>query len=507
MAAGIGAAASGASMAENVHPEMNVLFILVDQHRADCIGCYGNGEIRTPHIDALAADGTRYPQTFCAYPVCTPSRYSLISGLYVHQHRGYTNHCTLPPNTATYPRSLRDAGFHTVAVGKMHYTPTYLDVGYADMILAEQNGPGRWDDDFHRELREAGLVNASDLEDQEKEYRKDARPEYWETFGALPSNLPLHWQSTEWIGRKSLEQLAQWDRGGHCLTCSFIKPHHPFDPPAEYCHAYDPDSLSILPGWSDACFEHDLALNTGYLPHKDLTPALLRRVMAYYYANIQHIDDQVGRMVQRLKEKGLYDQTMIVYAADHGDYMGQHHMILKANHMYDSLSRVPLIIKYPNQKEGGTVDERLVSLVDLAPTILGQAGCAAPEVMTGLNLADADAKRDIVFSEHRNGHQLMARTHTHKLILCQANKLTLFYDLEADPGELMNVADRPEHQDEIRRLTEAIAAWRPLDVWAEAYLDENAPIIDRPNVPNRNDRHREAIEAYTAAKMDGYWET
>lgn len=507
VAAGLTAAATHKSNAGEPHRDMNVLFILVDQHRADCLGCYGNRDIHTPHIDALAADGTRYPLTFCAYPVCTPSRYSLISGLYVHQHRGYSNHCTLPPDTATYPRILRDAGFRTTAVGKMHYTPTYLDVGYQEMILAEQNGPGRWDDDYHRELRDAGLVNASDLEDQEKEYRKDARAEYWETFGALPSNLPLHWQSTEWIGRKSLEQLERWEGGGNVLTCSFIKPHHPFDPPAEYCGAYDPEKLSILPGWSDECYGHDQALSTGYLPNKDLTPDLLRRVMAYYYANIQHIDDHVGRMAQHLKDKGLYDQTMIVYAADHGDYMGQHHMILKANHLYDSVSRVPLIVKYPGHERGGHVDSRLVSLVDLAPTILGQAGCAVPTAMTGLDLADPAAKRDVVFSEMLNGRQLMARTHTRKLILGQTNKLTLFYNLEEDPGELINVADRPEHQDEIQRLTVAIAAWRPLDHWQDAYVDENAPIIDRPNVPKRNDNHREQIQAYTESKMAHYWET
>lgn len=502
---GLSAVAAGNSPEYPKNTPLNVLFILVDQHRAECLGCYGNREIHTPNIDALAATGTRYPQTICAYPVCTPSRYSIISGLYVHQHRGYTNHCTLPPDADTFPRILRDAGYRTTAVGKMHYTPTYLDVGYQDMILAEQNGPGRWDDDYHRELQSAGLVNASDLEDQEKEFRDSARAAYWETFGALPSNLPLHWQSTEWIGRKSLEQVSQWEGGGHVLTCSFIKPHHPFDPPSSYAGAYDPEKLSLLPGWTDDCFEHDQALNTGYFPNKDLSPAKLRRIMAYYYANIQHIDDQVGRLVQALKNKGLYDQTMIIYTSDHGDYMGQHHMVLKANHMYESLSRVPLIIKYPGQTTGA-VDDRLVSGVDLAPTILTQAGCESPAAMTGINLADPGATRDIVFSEHRNGHQLMARTHTHKLIIGQHNKLTLFYDFENDPGELNNLADRPEHRDEIKRLTEAIATWRPLDMWQTEYVNEDAPIIQQPNVPKRNDGHRDAILAYTRARMTNYWD-
>ena len=505
MAAGLAAAPCRDSGARETGSDMNILLILVDQHRADCLGCYGNTDIRTPNIDALAAAGTRYPQTFCPYPVCTPSRYSIISGRYVHEHRGYSNHCTLPPDIAPFPRILRDAGFRTAAVGKMHYTPTYLDVGFQEMVLAEQNGPGRWDDDYHRELRDAGLVNASDLEDQEREYRKDAREEYWETFGALPSNLPKRWQSTEWIGSKALEQLQQWDGGGNFLTCSFIKPHHPFDPPSEYADAYATDALGLLPGWTDACFEHDLNLNRGYFPNDQLTPDSLRRVMAYYYANIQHIDDQVGRMVRHLKERGLYDQTMILYVSDHGEYMGLHHLLLKGNHLYDALARVPLVIKYPGQTSGGTADDRLVNLVDLAPTILRQAGCTVPAAMSGLDLAHTEARRDIVFSESRGGRQLMARTQSHKLIYRPDPRATLFFDLENDPHELTNLADSPEHQAEIKRLTEALAAWRPLDQWPDPYLNEDAPTIQRPNVPQRNDGHRDALRAYTAEKMKDYW--
>ena len=108
----------------------NVLIIHADQHRIDCLGAYGNKDIRTPNIDALAADGVRYDNSFCPHPVCTPSRYSLLSGLYVHEHRGWTNHTTLAPDIETFPKILRQAGYRTAAVGKMHFTPTYLDVGF-----------------------------------------------------------------------------------------------------------------------------------------------------------------------------------------------------------------------------------------------------------------------------------------------------------------------------------------------------------------------------------------
>ena len=483
------------------HP--NVLVIHVDQHRVDCLGAYGNSDIRTPHIDALAADGVRYTNSFCPYPVCTPSRYSLLSGRYVHQHRGWTNHCTLPPGTETFPSIVRKGGYATKAVGKMHFTPTYLDLGFEEMVLSEQNGPGRWDDDYHRLLRSQGLVDWNDLEDQLAEYRKHARAEYWDTFGALPSNLPEELHSTQWAADHAVETLEAWGPSRHLLMVGFIKPHHPFDPPKSWADAYDPGALTLLPGWTDTCFEHDLALGKGYFPNEDLTEPALRRAMAYYYAAIEHIDREVGRMIAVLKRKRLYDSTLIVFTSDHGEYMGCHHMLLKGNNMYDALVKVPLIIKYPSSRNAGTVSDALVNNIDLAPTILNQTSCRPAEGMAGADLARAGADaREIVFSEGRGGQHAMARSKTRKLILCQRKGQPLFYDLEKDPLETQNRHEDPAYHDEIQALTKAIESWRRFEDLPKTYLDENAPVIAQPNVPPRDDDHRENIIAYFHEKMD-----
>ncbi|MDQ1257540.1 MAG: Sulfatase protein, partial [Candidatus Hydrogenedentes bacterium] len=474
--------------------------IHADQHRIDCLGCYGNKDVRTPHIDALAANGVRFENSFCPYPVCTPSRYSLISGQYVHEHRGWSNHCTLPPGTETFPGILRKAGYRTKAVGKMHFTPTYLDVGFDELALAEQNGPGRWDDDYHRALRDAGLVDYNDLEDQEREYRKDARPEYWQTFGAMPSNLPDEYHSTQWIGDRAAETIAQWGPSGNLLMAGFIKPHHPFDPAPSNSGLYDPESLTVLPGWTTECLPRDEELSKGYFPNADLTEASMRRVMAYYYATIEEIDRQVGRMVALLKEKGLYDNTLIVYTADHGDYMGFHHMILKGNHMYDPLMKVPLILKYPGGRQAGTVSAALVNNIDLAPTIVRQTGLEPASTMHGLDLA-TDPVRDIVFAESREGEHAMARSKTRKLILWPAKNTGYFFDLEKDPLEMDNRFDDPVCQDEVKAFTKAILDWRAFDTLPKVYVDENAPVIGQPNVPSRKDGHREAIYGYFQEKM------
>ena len=257
----------------------------------------------------------------------------------------------------------------------MHYTPTYLDVGFDEMLLAEQDGPGRWDDDYHRYLMRLGLVDRNDLEDQRAEYRSHAPREYWDTMGALVSNLPEAHHSTTWIGDRAAESIRSWDsRQSHLLMVGFIKPHHPFDPPAPWHTMYDPSKLTLLPGWTSEVFPHDFQFARGYFPYKRLSEAGLRRVTAYYYANISLIDHQVGRLIALLKQKHLYDNTLIVFTADHGEYMGFHHMILKANHMYDPLAKVPLLVKWPGSRRAGMVSERLVSNIDLAPTLCRAAG-------------------------------------------------------------------------------------------------------------------------------------
>ena len=479
----------------------NVLIVMTDEHRYDCLGCCGNDQIKTPNIDRLARDAVRYDNSFCSYAVCTPSRYSFISGLSVQQHRGYSNHCTLPPGTKTFPGILKRAGYQTTAVGKMHYTPTYFDVGFEKMYLAEQNGPGRWDDDYHRYLKDNDLVNKTDLIDQEREYRKLADKEYWDSFGATISNLPDKHHSTTWIGDKTVDELKNWNTDKpNMLMSSFIKPHHPFDPPEKWAKMYDPDQIEILQGWTDKCPDHDL--KKAYFLNSSLTEKTMKKITAYYYATITHIDFHVGRMIDVLKKRGMYDNTIIIFTSDHGEHMGFHHMILKGGHLYDSIAKVPLIIKYPHNKRAATSTDKLVSNIDIAPTILTLASQQKPKEMQGLNLLENN-ERDIVFIEGGKLNAVTARTKTSKLILQRkkspdgSTKHTgLLYDLKKDPMELSNLYDNPKYSTKQKELSDAIEKWLPVADKRNIYLDENAPIVDQPNVPKRNDGHREDMMKY-----------
>lgn len=505
MKTGAALTCAGAAFSETTQQEnkINILIIHADQHRMECLGAYGNNEIHTPNIDALAVEGMRYENSFCPYPVCTPSRYSLLCGQYVHEHRGWNNHCTLAPEIATFPKLLRDDGYNTCAVGKMHFTPTYLDVGFDEMMLSEQDGPGRWDDDYHRALMAAGLVDVNDLEDQRKEYRRHAPPEYWENFGALPSNLPDEWHTTSWISNQARDALNKWRGGGNLLMAGFVKPHHPFDPPPNRFNDYDPEKLTLLPGWTPACLERDLKQSRGYFPHVDLSEASLRRVMAAYYATISHIDEEVGRMVTLLKQKNLYDNTLIIYTSDHGEYLGFHHMLLKGNLPYDPLMKVPLIIKYPERAHvtGEQVSQALVSNIDLAPTILHQADITPATSMKGNDLFSCEDGHDTVFCEMSRDMLAVARNKKRKLIFSPKSDKMFFFDLEKDPNELEDRSGNPVYKDEIEILKQAIHEWRPRDTKPDTYLDENAPVINQPNVPDRNDDHRKHIIAWYETKM------
>ncbi len=215
----------------------------------------------------------------------------------------------------------------------------------------------------------------------------------------------------------------------------------------------------------------------------------MRRCTAFYYATISEIDLQVGRMVSVLQQKGLYDSTLVVFTADHGECLGFHHLLLKSDHLYDPLARVPLILRPPGARPAASAYEGLVSNTDLAPTLLSAAGLNPPPEMKGQDLLSPGAGRKVVFCETSNGY-IMARTRSRKLLWTQAAEHRLFFDLASDPLEMTNRMDDARFQGEIAELTRAIEAWRPGPVTA-AYLNEDAPRIQQPNVPSRAQRQEE----------------
>ena len=513
---------------ERARNSPNVLLIYSDQHRYDCLGVAGHPDIDTPHIDALAADGVWYPHSYCCSNVCTPSRYSLLTGLYVHQHGGRGNRSTLPAGISTFPRVLRDLGFDTSAVGKMHFTPTYLDVGFSRMRLAEQDGVGRYVDDYHAWLMDKDLIDGLDSIDQIWEYRRRAPADYWDSFGAQVSELDEEHHSTTWIAEQALAEISAWDpEKKHLLMVGFIKPHHPFDPPASWADKYDPAVLQLPPGWTDSPLARDLALSSGFFPVQQLTESRLRKVMAYYFALISQIDHQVGRIVALLKERGMYENTMIIYTADHGEYLGYHHLLLKDGPLYDPIVKVPLVIKFAGDARSGGTHAGQVNSLDVTATIMAATSAVypvnplMPVGLPGLDLAEATVDHETVFAERWEANQrtimsgefaevlekgggltsFMARTNRYKLLLDRQDSRTLLFDFNEDPYEMTNLYMDERYQSIAAELRDRIVDWAVFANPVPMYTDAAAQQISGAHEDRLKDGYADRAKDYVRRKI------
>ncbi len=365
----------------------NILILHCDQLRQDCLGFNGNADVRTPNLDRLAADSVNYENHYTVYPICTPSRYSFWSSLYVHQHGAWDNQATLPSGYPTFPGVLREQGYHTAAVGKMHMNPTYQDIGFSEMELAEQNGIGRFEDDYHRWLMDNGKIDRFDLHHQSGIFYEEGKSHLYDMCQCAESDLEERFYSTEWITRRAEEQIGRWEEDApSVLMVGYVSPHHPFDPPAPYSTMYDPEKLRLLDGYTQEALKRDVEANGTAMDYTSLSEGDVRAMMAAYYGMISEIDDGIGRLIGLLKRKGLYENTMIIFTSDHGEYMGFHHMMLKCNYLYDPLAKIPLLVKYPGQKDAGRTESALSENIDVAPTVLEACGVKAPASMQGKSL-------------------------------------------------------------------------------------------------------------------------
>lgn len=446
------------------------MLITADQLRFDHLGCTGHPVVRTPHLDGLAASGVTFAHAYAPATVCVPSRQSILSGLYPSAHGAMSNQSSLPESTLTLPEVMRRAGYRTAAVGKMHFHPVYAKYGFEHMRLAEQNGDGWKIDDYHaRFLAERRLVDQWDLWDQQYEHRLQAPKRYWDSYGAATSELPEEAYHTTWIADESIRYLERLEGDDpFFLWSSFIKPHHPFDPPVPYDRLYDPADVVLPPGgeaWRDKALTNLFGdPRLGYFDVREMSEAALRKVAALYYGLITHIDHHVGRMLDVLAALGLRENTVVVFASDHGDYLGQYGLFLKyPNVPYDALARVPLIVAGPRDvvRDGRVVNE-LASLVDLWPTFASLAGAPTSEGLQGHDLTPAlgggpsGLAERTVFVEGNDGFKGI-RSSRYKFLYHARGQTCELYDLREDPDELRDVA--AERPGVVRRHLAHLADW------------------------------------------------
>ena len=449
----------------------NILLIMSDQQRWDTLGCYGYPHMITPHLDRLAARGAAFSHAFVQGAVCGPSRNSIVSARYVHVHGVEENQEWLDDSQPNFIAQLRDGGYHTVGIGKMHTQPLRLPCGFEHRMVVEnkncRTGLHYPDpDDFDLFLARHGLVRPA--------------PRYYRTVPDWPDCL----QATAWphaeelypdnfTGRRAADYIGDWEFDRPLfMWLGFAGPHDPFDAPESALARYDgvevPDPVA-LPGELDGKPPEQrqgmLSMEGKETPAalwwSRATPERVRRMRRHYYANVAVIDDWVGRIEQALEARGQLDNTLIAFTSDHGECLGDHDMVYKFWCHYDPVVRVPLVFAGPGVRQAGIRDP-LVELIDLGPTLLDCAGLdplpgAQGRSMRSLLEGGTEPLHEAVFSQE--APRLMVRTRDFKLVFYIDRPYGELYDLEADPGELHNLFDDEAHRETRQSLQERLLRW------------------------------------------------
>lgn len=481
---------------------MNVVLISCDQLSARWLGCYGDPSSATPNIDALAGRGVRFDSFIADLPVCMPCRAGTITGLAVRSHGVYCNGYELGADLPTFPRELQAGGVRTAGFGKFHLQchgrSAYNDVtqyGFDEAATTEDIRAGEWLDWVRREQPEACYealatvwsnmphltsygpekVNLKAVVEQARR-RVGPQTGPMVKYHAYESRIPPNATQTFWVGQKAVEFLSRRRPGERFYVyVSFVSPHDPYDPPAGYLDRIAPAAVRapLPPAWMDDPRPPRLFGESRILRRfEGLDTSGWQAVRRHYQASMAEIDDQVGRIAQAVQAGGLAGETVVLFTSDHGDMLGDHGLAYKGSWHYDACIRVPFIAAGAGVAAGRVVSAP-ASTLDMCPTMLEMFGRKCPWAQAGVSLAPvlagAEADQDrAVFSESFATYAVQ-EPHCHTRTLRTARyRYSLFgdgpeqlFDLAADPDELNNLADSPEHAKRRRRLQGRLRAALP----------------------------------------------
>jgi len=478
----------------------NILVFFADQHRQDCVGCYGNPVVQTPNIDRLAKNGIRFNNAFTPAPVCTPARMSLQSSLWPHKHRLIFNTGNAPqkgglndpnPNTKFFSEFLLEKKWKNAHVGKWHIgteknkpaahgymdLPYYPGYGIPSYIYQYKRNP-RIHKHYLKYLKKQGVDRFKLL----KQTRED---------GTLFSGLQEGPQSASipaYLATQTIDVIKRFNGNNSpfFISCNFWGPHAPYCITKKHYEMYR--NFEIEP-WPN--FDCDLSdkpqvikrygeyVGTGWFNRDNIS-----RLIGEYYGYISLIDEEIGRILKMLEDTGELESTLIVYSADHGSSVGSYRMWDKGYGMYDAITRIPMIVSHPSITPA--VSDAFVTLLDLAPTFLDTAGCAIPNEIDGASLMPIlkgekkTVRKDHIVTEHHGHHcpfwQRMVRTNSSKYVF-NYTATHEFYDLESDPFETKNIIYTVDRK-KLKRYEEMLIRWMeeskdPLQNWVKCSLLDN----------------------------------
>jgi arylsulfatase A-like enzyme len=439
---------------------------MTDQHRVDTLGCYGNPHVATPNLDRLAATGTRFDRFYTPTAICTPARASLLTGQAPFRHRLLANHERnvgyledLREDAFTFPESLAERDYQLGLIGKWHVGThrNAASYGFEGPDLPGWHNPVDHPD-YLAYLEERGLPP----------YRI-TEPVRGTTPNGNPGNLlaarlqqPVEATFEYYLATRAIEQLEKYAADGRpfFLATHFFGPHLPYLLPDAYYDRYDPGLVDLPPSIAET-FEGKPPVQRNYSAHWafDTMPLdVTRKLIAVYWGYVTLVDEQIGRILTRLDELGLTDDTAVFFTADHGEFTGAHRLHDKGPAMYEDIYRIPGIIRVPGQPP--QVREEFATLTDCTATLLELAGSDPAPATDSRSLLPLvrgehpDWPRELLAEFH--GHhfpypQRMLRDERYKLVV-NPESVNELYDLAADPHELSNRYDHPELAAVRRRL-------------------------------------------------------
>lgn len=469
----------------------NILLITSDQQHWDTLGVT-NPRIKTPALDRLAREGTNFTRAYCNNPVCSPSRSTIITGLYPAWHGCWTIGVKLPEDVPTVGDIFSRHGYSTTLIGKAHFQPLATRPGSESIECQPtlrdldfwRNFHGPWygfehveTARMHGDEAHVGQHYAIWMEEKGLKNWRD----YFQSWPAdkqraprrLSWDLPREFHYTTWTAERTIANIEESARENKpfFLWSSFHDPHPPYLVSEPWASMYDPeqmqpgckveDELDHMPPHfrktqesnPDFSMYKETYANHGFSSHlTDETS--LKKKMAVYYGMISFMDQQIGRILDKLDELGIADNTLVVFSTDHGHFLGQHGLAAKGAFHYEDLLRLPFIVRYPNHVPANSTGDSLQSLVDLAPTFLAAAGIEIPGLMQGVNQLDvwsgkSSSARDHVIVENRHQPTMVhLRTYIddrYKLTVYRDKEYGELFDLEKDPGEIRNRWDDPDY--------------------------------------------------------------
>jgi len=358
----------------------NILMLMADQFRGDCIGAGGNRAIHTPHLDWIAQTGVHFACAYSSTPTCTPARAGLLTGL-SPWHHGMLGYGRVAVKYAfEKPRALRRAGYYTMAIGKNHFHPQRNHHGYHKVLLDES---GRVESpDFRSDYR-------SWFASEEPNLDPDATGIGWNDYRAKAYVLPERLHPTHWTGETAVRFLKTYNRREpFFLKVSFARPHSPYDPPERFMKLYaDADLPKAVVGKWAARYAQPSSKRYS-LWHGDLGADQVRRSRQGYYGSVSFIDEQIGRIIEVLDRRGWLEETLIVFIADHGDMLGDHNLWRKS-YAYQGSAHIPMLMRWPTglvSARRGQVCKAPVELRDILPTFLEVAEVQPPDNLDGKSL-------------------------------------------------------------------------------------------------------------------------